>query len=188
MESLRFKDSDNEIVEGLGIPFGKDLYGETFSKSTNFALDWYPADRPLLYHHGLDPDVGVDALGHVKSIREIDAGLWIETQLNKRHAYYRAVAKLISMKALGFSSGAPPHLVRKDDAGLITTWPVLEFSLTPAPANPNAKVSSFKSFCDDVGLDLETLKSADAPPPSKKRDDSDLIWKMRNQLEVLGAY
>lgn len=191
---MKFKDRPKGIIEGLGVPYGgpvdgKDLYGQAFVKTTNFALDWFKGQRPLLFEHGLDDLVGLDQLGHVRKIDAVEEGLWIEAQLNKRHDYYNAVAQLIADEALGLSSGSAPHLIQVDSSGVIRSWPILEMSLTTSPANPFATVSAFKSFravCDDKGIDLESLKSADPPPPVN-RDDSDWIWQQKQRLRLLDA-
>ena len=66
-----------DVLEGLAIPFGspakKDLQGEFFTPSTDYHLEWFPADgRPVLYHHGLDEQTGGGLIGRQTSHR-IDA-------------------------------------------------------------------------------------------------------------------
>lgn len=149
-------------VEGLAIPFGgpfagKDIDGEFFTDKTDFALDWFPEDgRPLLYHHGLDKSAGIVAVGRqTKSRKDVD-GIWVEAQLDKASKYADSVWKLIEQESLFFSSGALPYLVQKKGTGEITTWPWVEQSMTPTPANPYAVASAakaIKSF-EDVGLSI----------------------------------
>ena len=183
MHAVKFADRSKGLVEGLGVPYGEDLYGETFVETTNFALGWFK-QRPLLFEHGRDDLVGIDELGSVRKIDPVEKGLWVQTQLNKRHDYYEAIAELIDAEALGFSSGSAPNLIKVDSTGVIRNWPILEMSLTTSPANPLAKIKSFKSFvaiCSDNGVDIEALKSTYTPPP--QRDDADYIWIQKVRMQ-----
>ena len=57
LQALKYAEGSDDIIEGLAIPFGgpnrgKDFDGEDFGPDTDFALDWFPQGRPLVYHHG----------------------------------------------------------------------------------------------------------------------------------------
>ena len=53
---------------------------------------------------------------------------------------------------MGISSGSIGHLIRID-GGQIRKWPVVEFSLTPNPAEPRTLgVSQIKALFSDAGL------------------------------------
>ena len=50
MDAVKFVADSEDRIEGLAIPFGgpaggKDLQGETFTKDTDLALDWFPEGR-----------------------------------------------------------------------------------------------------------------------------------------------
>lgn len=148
---------DGNLIELLAVPFGgpfgrkgqayydpgRDLYGEYFSAKTNLCLDWFPEGRPLLYHHGLDPDAGLVPVGRVlPGVRSADVGHWVQAQLDAGTQYEDGIKELIRQRKLYTSSGAMAHLVDVDKkSGEIKTWPWVEQSLTPTPANLFAKVT-----------------------------------------------
>ncbi|MCY3487143.1 MAG: hypothetical protein OXH34_01775 [Bacteroidetes bacterium] len=84
--------------------------------------------------------------------------------LNMRNEYEEFVAKQAAKGLLGWSSGSAPHVVKMTNKGEITDWPIVEFSLTPTPAESrtaaDAQFKSVKTF----------LKSASLP------DEFDLDW------------
>lgn len=160
--AVKFVDGSDNIIEGIGIPFGgpfggKDIDGERFTSDTDFALDW-DISRPVFYNHMLDDEIGRKQIGKVLDHRVTDDGVWVRAQLDKRTRYYTLVKELIDQDALGFSSGAWPHLVKTAENGDIIQWPWWEMSLTPTPANPQAVVYSIKAtdVLDDVRLSKPT--------------------------------
>lgn len=175
---LKFADGSDLDIEGLlapwGGPFnGSDIAGERFSAKTDFALDWFPDGRPLLYHHGLDPDAGAAVVGRISEVKTTDKGLWMRAQLDAASKYYGAIKELIKQGKLGLSSGSMRHLVEVSKSGEILRWPLIEGSLTPTPANPDAEVSfaAVKAHLDAIGVavsdDLKAKLDAEA------RDDLD---------------
>jgi hypothetical protein len=162
MPAVKFIKGSQTEIEGVLLPYGgpfngSDLAGERFTKSTDFCLDWFPAERPLLYHHGLDADAGVAVVGRIKSIEvKDDLGGWMQAQLDASSKYYEAIKELIEQGALGLSSGAMAHLVQTTKTGEITRWPLVEGSLTPTPCNPYATVDfpTATKHYKSAGLDL----------------------------------
>lgn len=143
-------DEDGTVIEGLAIPFGgpikgKDIDGEFFDKDTDLALDWFPDGRPILYHHGLHGAVKTEVVGRQKTVTVGDEGGFVTGELDKRSRWYARVKKLIDAGALGFSSGAMPHLVQTNKSGHIKRWPWVELSLTPTPAHPGAVAYAVKA-------------------------------------------
>ena len=66
--------------------------------------------------------------------------------LRQSSRYVEHVRKLLAEGALGWSSGAMAHLVRKLKAdGRIVRWPWIEASLTATPAHPGAVAYAVKS-------------------------------------------
>ena len=152
----------DDVVEGLGMPFGgpfngRDLDGERFTEKTDFAFDWF-AERPLLYQHGLDDGTGISVVGRVKSWElRADLGVWVQAQLDKSHEYFDAVKELVKKGKLFFSSGAMRHLVEVNaKTGEIRRWPWVELSLTPTPSNMMAQVemAAAKSHFEMAGLKM----------------------------------
>lgn len=164
--AVKFVDGSKSMIEGLAIPFGgpfrgKDLDGEDFSSETDFALDWFDS-RPLLYEHGLNDGVKTGLVGRQVSHEMTDEGVWARAELDTAHKYHAVVSELIDRGALGFSSGAPPHLVSATKSGHITRWPWTELSLTPTPANPLAVVYAVKS--SDILARFKAINT-DIPAP-----------------------
>jgi hypothetical protein len=70
-----------------------------------------------------------------------DGGVWVRAQLDARSEYINEIKELVSQDALGFSSGTMGHLVKvSGKTGEILKWALVELSLTPNPANPNAYI------------------------------------------------
>lgn len=169
--AIKFVKDRDDAVEGLGIPYGgpfagKDIDGEFFSKNTDFCLDWF-SERPTLYDHGLDDALKSAVVGRTLEYRVTDDGVWVKAQLDKKNRYYSAIADLIAQDALGFSSGAMPHLVETDrKSGEILRWPWVEMSLTPIPANPLAKAHFVKSAEQAIEY-LEAVSAQSSPAAVK---------------------
>ncbi len=140
-----------------GGPDQRDLQGEYFTPETELGLNWYH-QRPVLYHHGLDGNLKAAVIGTIDTLVADATGVWAEAQLDMRERYVRAVQNLVDQGILGWSSGSLPHLVEVADDGQIKRWPVVEGSLTPAPAEPRrTDVHTIKSVYDALGLDTGRL-------------------------------
>lgn len=134
-KALKFVGPDT--IEGLAFPFGSiDTDGETFTKATDLCEDWFPAGRPLLYAHGLDPAHKAAKVGRQTEYETREEGIWAQAQLDKNARYRKAIDRLVDEGKLGYSSGAYAHLATKNAKGELTRWPWVELSLTPMPANP----------------------------------------------------
>jgi hypothetical protein len=79
-------------------------------------------------------------LGRVTTSRVDDIGLWIEAQIDTAKQYMAAIRKLVAEGVVGLSTGSVSHLVERTPSkgGLheILSWPIVELSLTPTPAEP----------------------------------------------------
>ncbi len=123
-------------VGGYGVVFGgRDLQGETFTKDTDFWLDKLTRTPPALYQHGKDAKTRRDLLGRATVSDPDDVGLWVEAQLDLSKRYAEALLPLLNDGKLGWSSGTAGHLAERQGAK-ITSWPIVEMSLTPTPAEP----------------------------------------------------
>jgi hypothetical protein len=152
-----------------------DLTGEYFTKDTDY--DLVDGDtRSVYYAHGMDEQFGVKKIGRFTA--KTDAvGIWVEAQLNLRDEYEQAIAGLAAKGKLGWSSGAPAHLVARKavetKAGAtvreITHWPIAEASLTPTPAEPRNGAVAMKSLPALLGL--EPRNQTKALPSGMSYDD-----------------
>jgi len=110
-----------------------DLQGDYFTKATELWMDKYPT-VPALFHHGLDQDVGMAVMGKRTSYKTDDTGVWVEDWLDKSNKYWALVKPLLEAEALYYSPGSAPHLVKREDDGKLKSFPVVEDTLTPVPA------------------------------------------------------
>jgi|GEM_PF-3277400 len=180
-EAVKFTNDEKTEITGPGIPFGgpfknragedSDLHGEFFTKNTNFAFDWFQ-ERPLLYQHGKDNDVKLVPVGRVKSWMVGDKAVTTQAILDKNSEYFEAIREAVDKGGLYFSSGAMGHLVQIDkQTGEIKTWPWVELSLTPTPANFYASVDfvTAQKHFKDAGIEFNlTDPAADKQPADKK--------------------
>lgn len=151
MNAVKFAEGTDNIIEGLAIPYGgpmagKDLQGEAFGPDTDLALEWFPEEgRPVIFDHGLDEGMKTALVGRQIERAAQDAGHWVKVQLDKRNRYFEQISQMVKQGALSFSSGSLGHLVKTDTDGNIKSWPWVELSLTPTPANPDATVYAVKA-------------------------------------------
>jgi len=192
MTAIKFlgETDDAYRVGGYGVVFGGvDLEGETFTKDTDFNLTLVP-NKPVFYDHTQNDSVKTFQLGTAIDVKMDDMGLWVEAELQKANEYTEAVMKLVEKGALGWSSGSIGHLARRD-GNIIKSWPIVEFSLTPTPAEPRTVgVERLKAIhpelagnggeetapADDGGDESETVKSQgdDKMTDETKQDAVDL--------------
>jgi len=93
-------------------PDERDLHGEWFSKNTDFHLEDYPVvGAPVLFHHGLDPTIGVKTIGRITAAKKDDYGLWVEGIYDERKEYIDHIKRMVDNGILDFSSGALPQSV-----------------------------------------------------------------------------
>lgn len=124
-----------------------DLTGEWFTAKTYYGpRDGDGADT--LVHHGFPLKAGLEELADrllspLKTTKD-EIGIFAETVLNLADEYEKAIYELVEQGKLGWSSGAPGHMVRRKSTGEITRWPIAEGSLTPTPAEPRNRVVSLK--------------------------------------------
>jgi hypothetical protein len=168
-----------DTIEGLAFPFGSfDTDGEMFTKSTDLCLDWFP-ERPLLFHHGLDPAHKAVKVGVVPpDSEERESGIWMQAQLAANAKYRKRIDELVEKGALGYSSGAYPHLATKNRQGEITRWPFVELSLEPTPAHPATLGVHYVKSADLTDL------FDDIPPAVKAAIEALDDWASTNQPDA----
>lgn len=167
-------DDDTAIVGGWGVIFGgKDLYGETFTKSTDFMLDLVP-NKPVLYDHSLGEVKHI--IGKAIKVEPRDAGLWVEAELKRNEEYVSQVLELVQKGALGWSSGSVSHLVRMDGSQ-IKAWPLIEMSLTPTPAEPRTLGVEVIKTLAESDPSFEALMPEAGGNPAASADDAEIEVK-----------
>jgi phage head maturation protease len=130
--SIKNVTDDTLTVAGYGVVFGGvDLEGETFCPDTDYMLDLVPS-KPVLYDHGQSLK---HFIGKASSVAADEYGLWVEAELDRHADYVAQIEELVKKGALGWSSGTVGHLAQRDGKS-IKRWPLVEFSLTPTPAEP----------------------------------------------------
>lgn len=152
-------------IEGYGVLFDvEDVDGDKFSAETDFWFKYIGMEvpRPLMWDHAFDSEgPGLEPIGTVKSIKQDDTGLWFEAVIDRASKYGEMVERLVEMGVIGASSGSTPHMVRYVGQ-TIKSWPIIELSLTPTPAEPGT-VGGFdtvKSALRKVGV-TGTIKAVE---------------------------
>lgn len=135
---------DDGRVGAYGVLFGgKDLYKTYFTNETYFgARKGDGCD--VVFHHMMPVIKGLEGLADkffapCKAVVD-EVGVFVEHVLNMADEYEAAVFGLVKAGKLGWSSGAPGHMVRCADDGQLTCWPIAEFSYTPTPAEPRNRM------------------------------------------------
>lgn len=153
------------IFEGYGVIFGgKDATGhDYFTKNTEFMMDLVP--RKLALYDHTKQDAIKSPIGYIETdgIKVDDVGIWVRMQVDRHLKYTKAITALAKAGVLGLSSGAVAHLVQKGDDGHIKRWPLVEFSLTPTPAEPRTlsylELKSLSEAADETSEALKALIS-----------------------------
>lgn len=153
---LMIKRLDEDTIGGYAVVFGNekehDIEGDYFTKNTDLWLDVYKS-QPIFFDHAVgvkapgDPTEGDDntdpryyKLGHITKVAPDDVGVWIEGVLDAHNSWVRGVWELVDKGALFFSSGSAPHLIKRTESGEVKSWPIIEVSLTPTPAEPRKTI------------------------------------------------
>src|ERR1039458_3708643 len=104
--AIRAVEEDGELwIKGWLVPFkhsfkrtandpGVDAYGTRFGPQTDFMLGMFN-ERPQLYNHGMDKDVGKEPIGRIQPLTVRSNGVWQEAQLDKQHKYVTDVWDMV---------------------------------------------------------------------------------------------
>ena len=160
VKTLREEDG-GVVVGGPLLLFGdakhRDLQKEYFTPDTWLGLDEYKS-VPALFHHGLDQEVGLVVIGHRVKAEVRDTGVWVEDWLDTSKNYWQMVKPLLDAEALYYSPGSAPHLVKRQSDGRLKSFPVIEDTLTPIPAQFRLlPVDQVKAAYKAAGLTLPQL-------------------------------
>lgn len=134
-----------------------DTSGDYFDADTDF--DFEDGDRRSgYYNHGFDVKIGNNKIG-TGTLSKDKIGVWLEAQLAERNDYAEAIMEMVKKGALGLSSGALSHLVRREaknksgTLNYVSHWPIGEWSGTPTPAEPRTLAVSIKTWAESLSLD-----------------------------------
>jgi len=122
-------------------PDERDLSGEWFDAETFFNPRGGEGNVPTLFNHGVPVARGgifkrfADSVFPDATIKRIPEGLFGTIKLSSDDPLQSALARLIELGALRFSSGSTVQFARRD-GGRILRWPIAELSVTPTPAEP----------------------------------------------------
>lgn len=167
MVKIHKKDDESTVFRVLGVPYYgpeslgfKDLHGEFFSKSTDFAMtnERIPLMSNVIsfYDHAYNENVGTDPIGTAKFVEETEKGQIWDIEIRRAYRYLDMLELMASKNLLGASSQPVQSAVEIDwQTGFIKRWPVAEMSLTPQPANPLAVAEVMKSFGFERNLLME---------------------------------
>jgi hypothetical protein len=145
----------------LAIPFGGPLNGkdadqEFFSAKTDIKPNWFDR-RPLLFHHGQDSKVKDESIGYTDDLEQDEEGWWVTAWVDRASRYWQRINELMEAKVIFGSSGTLNYLAKVDHkSGEILTWPFVEETFTPTPANFFSRLTPAKTIdhFDLAGIDL----------------------------------
>lgn len=163
--AMKVIDAGERIIEGYAATWDEDFEGEAFEK-TAFTrhLDRFMKRATLLWRHGKDSRFGLSPIGKILQTKVDDVGLWVRAKVYKGDNLADAAWNLIQQGVNTFSVGALQEFVKKN-GNRILEWPLVEISVEPFAANPNARFEIVKSmqvdFAKAVGCDPSELDSAE---------------------------
>ena len=160
VEVQQAEGEDTIALAGYGIVFDKvGLDGARFDKGTVLTLPgqqtsqtFAVANPPVYWDHGFDEVLQLNSFGYVQDEKVDARGVWIKAQLSRNAEYMDWITELLENEefTLGWSGGSTAHLNKYiNDTRMV--WPVIEFSMTPTPANPGTLgVDVVQSFQSDA--------------------------------------
>lgn len=167
---------DNDILRGYAVRFGDadhpDLQKDYYTKATDFWLDHFGWPRPITYHHGMDAGTRNDpVIGHWLKAGVDDVGVWMEGQMDRAHAYYKAMKELAQRGYLRLSSDSAPQWVirerQQNGVSEIKRWPLVTSSVTVTPMEPRMLPVEVKAYLAEIGLDIDADAQANDPDDAR---------------------
>ncbi len=167
---------DNDILRGYAVRFGDadhaDLQRDYYTKATDFWLDHFGWPRPITYHHGMDAGTRNDpVIGHWLKAGVDDVGVWMEGQMDRAHAYYKAMKEHAQRGYLRLSSDSAPQWVirEKQQNGVneIKRWPLVTSSVTVTPMEPRMLPVEVKAYLAEIGVDIDDSQEAANSDPAR---------------------
>jgi phage head maturation protease len=179
--SIKAITDDTVTVAGYGVVFGGvDLEGETFTATTDYMLDLVP-QKLVMYDHAQGQVRNV--IGNTAKVASDEFGLFVEAELDRHAEYVEQIRELVEKGALGWSSGSVGHLTERQGKN-IKRWPVVEFSLTPTPAEPRTLGVEVIKHLAETNKTFEALLPEDARTASVQDASVENVDGKRLTLEV----
>lgn len=162
------------VVEGYLVRFnapdttpGK----EWFDSKTDFDFEGKSTRLSARFHHGFSVKAKKTKYGVIEVTRR-DDGLWASLKMDMQQPFAGDIYALAQQGKLFWSSGSATHLVEKekqpDNTTYIKSWPLIEGSLTPIPADPGA--FAFAKSVGELGLDDPLIKPEPETQPATKSE------------------
>lgn len=171
--AVKALDGDGQ-AGGYLIRFGGDgdlsHWRDVFTPETDYG---HAKSSDVWVHHRMLPGLGKRRLNNPAEIGVDDVGVFIKHLLDMRDPYERSLYGLVQQGKLGWSSGAPSHLVERKALGegrhAIVCWPLgTDSSYTPCPAGGfSVDARAVKSLFDEAGLDLLSALYDEQLPDTK---------------------
>ena len=180
LDGSAVKAMDDDTIGGYAVLFGSadtpDIERDFYTKSTNFWLDDFGWPRPITYHHGMDAATRDNpVIGHWTKAAVDDTGVWLTGQLDKAHAYYKAIKQLAERGYLKLSSDSAPQWVQRErqpnGANFVKRWPLITASTTVTPMEPRMLPVEVKAFLAEIGYEAIESDSQEAIDPESARLD-----------------
>ncbi len=191
------KSIGEDTLRGYAVRFGDadhaDLQRDYYTKSTDFWLDHFGWPRPITYHHGMDAQTRNDpVIGHWLKAGVDDVGVWMEGQMDRAHAYYKAMKELAQRGYLRLSSDSAPQWVirerQQNGVNEIKRWPLVTSSVTVTPMEPRMLPVEVKAYLAEIGMDIDDSQEAinpdDARHDGAKASDDERARKLLLEWEL----
>ncbi len=189
---------ENDIIRGYAVRFGDadhaDLQRDYYTKATDFWLDHFGWPRPITYHHGMDAGTRNDpVVGHWLKAGIDDVGIWMEGQMDRAHAYYKAMKELAARGYIRLSSDSAPQWVirerQQNGVNEIKRWPLITSSLTVTPMEPRMLPVEVKAFLAELGFEgiddsQEAINPDAAKADGQKAADDERARKLLLEWEL----
>lgn len=169
---------DDDSIGGYAVLFGSadahDIEKDFYTKATDFWLDHFGWPRPITYHHGMDSGTRDNpVIGHWTKAAVDDTGVWLTGQLDRAHAYYKAIKELAARGYLKLSSDSAPQWVQRErqsnGANYVKRWPLVTASTTVTPMEPRMLPVEVKALLAETGF--EVIEEPEASDPDAARAD-----------------
>jgi hypothetical protein len=132
-------------VGALGIRFSgpdsKDLAGDYFDSATDLGPTMGQGAVVMINHGQPFGDSPIlrgfaDIVLGTADVKRDSSGLFVSTTLDVSDPLQEALASLVSLGTLRWSSGTSGHVAKRADDGRILRWWPVEFSLCACPCEP----------------------------------------------------